>query len=247
MIMRKQLLCIVSALLVIILVSGCREPENIPLDIPAEWQADGNRWWHAGTDTTIAFRNLETLHSMGIEGSEPAGYEIGTGDFVDAAARQRLVLYVKEGLIQLFRNQPEIVDSLFELHVVPKMANAELRGDARPVINAFKKEGYRILARHFRQPYSLTKLGVDVPLQFPDSLRFKDIQGEVFLQVYISDKGEPVAIEQIRGIHPTLDRIAIRAMTEMRWQPAYVVKGLKSPAIPSWARYSVRFASPPQG
>ncbi|MDQ6960374.1 MAG: energy transducer TonB, partial [Mariprofundaceae bacterium] len=79
---------------------------------------------------------------------------------------------------------------------------------------------------------------------FPDSLRNTNVSGVVFLQIHISAEGEPVAIEKLNGVHPVLDRIAMRAMTKMRWQPAYVVKGSKSPPVASWARYRVRFASP---
>jgi len=224
--------------------TACQTEEAIPLDVPGGWHADGLRWWYGETDTSYAFRNLETLSDMNIKGASKLAYEIGTGEWVEEEARSRLVIHVKNSLIQLFRNQPEIVDSLFERHVVKKMSDAPLRGDMRRVINKYKKEGYRTISRHFTQPYSLTKLGVDVPLFFPDSLRSQNVRGEVFLQIHISEEGLPVAIKKLNGVHPVLDRIAMRAMTEMRWQPAYVVKGLKSPAIPSWARYTVRFVPP---
>ena len=224
--------------------AACRQEESIPLDVPDGWHANGPRWWYENTDTTHAFRDLETLRSMNIKSAKTAGYEIGTGEWIEEEARNRLVTYVKNSLIPLFRHQPQIVDSLFERFIVKKMANARLRGDVRPVIIKYKKEAYRVISRHFRQPYSITKLGVDVPLLFPDSLRIQNVHGEVFLQIHISDEGLPVAIELLSGIHPVLDRIAIRAMTQMRWQPAYVVDGLKSPAIASWARYTVRFAPP---
>ena len=233
--------------LLVLSCGGCRVEENIPLDVPDGWESDGGRWWIAGEDTSAAFRDLETLSDMGIVDARVDETRLGSGDAIEEAARKQLATYVKESLIQLFRNHPEVVDSLFDRHVAPRMAGARIHGDVRPVVNEFKKEGYRTISRHFRQPFSITKLGVDVPLLFPDSLRTQEISGEVFLQIYISEDGKPLAIRRLRGVHPVLDRIAMRAMTEMRWQPAYVVQGLKSPAIRSWARYTVRFASPGEG
>lgn len=173
-------------------------------------------------------------------GLKPFGQRSGESD---REARRRLVTYVKESLIPLFRNQPDVVDSLFERFVVPKMANARIEGDVRPVIKTFKLEGYRTITRFFREPYSLTKMGLDIPVPIPDSLRDKSIVGRVFMQVYISDEGDPVAIKKLNGVHPVLDRIAVRAMTQMKWQPAYLLKGRKANPIASWARFTVDFAS----
>jgi Gram-negative bacterial TonB protein C-terminal len=225
-------------------LTGCLAPEEISLEVPDGWQTDGTRWWKTEIDTTVAFPDLESLRSMGVRNLWQSDPDAASPAMYAEEAQQRLSTLVKSSLIQLFRNQPAIVDSLFELHVVPRMKDTFLDGDVRPLITKFQKEGYRIISRHFRQPFSITKLGVDVPLLYPDSLRTQDIRGEVFLQIYISDTGEPVAIKKLNGVHPILDRIAILAVTKMRWQPAYVVEGLKSPAIPSWARYTIRFAPP---
>jgi hypothetical protein len=165
------------------------------------------------------------------------------GSVSEQQARRRLITHVKDSLIPLFRNEPDIVDSLFERFVVPKMADVNIQGDVSPVIKQYKLEGYRTIARHFREPYSLTKMGVDIPVPIPDSLREKSIVGRVFMQIYISADGDPLAIRQLRGVHPVLDRIAVRAMTQMKWQPAYVLRGGRAVAIPSWARFNVDFAS----
>ncbi len=226
-----------------ILLAGCFSEESISLEIPDGWENDGVYWWRTGSDTTDVFRNLETLSSMGIEigsGLEPFSQRSRESD---RAARRRLVTHVKDSLIPLFRNQPDVVDSLFERFVVPKMSNARIEGDVRPVIKTFKLEGYRTIARFFREPYSLTKMGRDIPVPIPDSLRDKSIVGRVFMQVYISDEGDPLAIKKLNGVHPVLDRIAVRAMTQMKWQPAYVLKGGKAIPIESWARFKVDFAS----
>ena len=229
---------------VLISVGGCMSPEDISLEVPDGWSTDGTRWWQADIDTSVAFPDLETLNSMGIANLWRPDPQANSPAMYEDDARKRLATLVKSSLIELFRNHPAIVDSLFELHVVPQMADVVLEGDVRPAVRKFQKEGYRTISRHFRQPFSITKLGVDVPLSYPDSLRAENIRGEVFLQIYISDTGEPIAIQKLDGVHPILDRIAILAVTEMRWQPAYVVDGLKSPPVPSWARYTIRFAPP---
>ncbi|TDI75664.1 MAG: energy transducer TonB [Bacteroidetes bacterium] len=227
------------------LLTGCTRTEEIPLDVPEGWYTDGTLWWKSDVDTSMAFPDLETLESMSLKNLWKADPQAFSPAMEDADARKRFSMLVKTSLIELFRNHPTIVDSLFEKHVVPQMKDVRMDGNVRPEVTKFQKIGYRTLSRHFRQPFSITKLGTDVPLQYPDSLRASNIQGEVFLQIYISDTGMPIAIKKLGGVHPILDRIAILAITKMRWQPAYVIKGLKSPPVPSWARYTIRFAPPP--
>ncbi len=234
---------IVSVIALAALFSGCRQGEPIPLGVPETWTEDGLRWWRLEADTSGVFRNLETLTAMGIAEPPSTDPMFGFGGTDREWARRQLIVHVKNSLIPLFRNRPQVVDSLFERFVVPKMASARLEGDVRSVIMTFKREGYRIIARHFREPYTLTKLGLDIPVPIPDSLREQSIVGQVFMQVYISDSGEPLAIEKLHGVHPVLDRIAIRATTEMRWQPAYLLKGGKSRPLPSWARFKVNFST----
>ncbi|MDX1739727.1 MAG: energy transducer TonB, partial [Rhodothermales bacterium] len=67
------------------------------------------------------------------------------------------------------------------------------------------------------------------------------VTGDVDLQVYINDEGEPAAIEKLQGVHPVLDDIAMVATANVRWQPAYLLRVGKSYPIPSWVRYSVKF------
>jgi hypothetical protein len=222
---------------------GCLPEESIPLHVPEGWVNEGVLWWRASADTNGVFPDLETLLSMGAATTDQMQPLTLRGEFSDRAARRLLITHVKESLIPLFRNQPEVVDSLFERYVVPKMAKARIRDDVRPVIKKFKLEGYRTIARHFREPYSMTKIGIDIPVPIPDSLRGKDIAGGVFMQVYISEDGDPLAIKKIRGVHPVLDRIAIRAMIQMKWQPAYLLKKNKARPIASWARFDVNFSN----
>jgi len=222
---------------------GCLAEESIPLDVPDGWVNEGVLWWRATIDTSGVFPDLETLLSMGAATPDQMRPAASIGGISDRAARRMVITLVKESLIPLFRNHPEVVDSLFEKYVVPKMAGAPIHGDVKPVIKKYKLEGYRAIARHFREPYKMTEMGVDIPVPIPDSLRGKDIVGRVFLQVYISEDGDPLAMKKIRGVHPVLDRIAVRAMIQMKWQPAYLLKKNKARPIPSWARFDVNFSS----
>jgi TonB family protein len=156
-------------------------------------------------------------------------------------ALQQLARAVKVSLIALIRNEPQVVDSLFEKLVVPKLQDADLSRDPDALVERYKKEAYRTLARHFREPRATVMLGRDVPVIYPDSLRRAGVTGDVDLQVYINEEGEPAAIEKLSGVHPVLDEIAMRATTKVRWQPAYLLRVGKSYPIPSWIRYSVKF------
>ncbi len=217
---------------------------------PEGWVGTGGettplRWWQAGVDTTGLFRDLETLPGMGIP--EPTRTYSASGQLVrDAASFEPAFAYaVKRSLIRLYRNQPEVVDSLFEAHVVPLIREADLQdGTAlREQVETFKRTGYDALRKHFREARTLLRLGEDVPVVYPDSLREKGIGGDVRVQAYLDEEGVPQAIELIEGVHPVLDDLAMRATTQMRWQPAYLLQKGQWRPIPSWVRFRVRFAA----
>ena len=105
----------------------------------------------------------------------------------------------------------------------------------------FKREGYRLIYRHFREPRTTLQVGTDIPVEIPDSLSAQAAGRAVSFQVFISDEGVPQAIELLSGIHPVLNHIALRATMQMRWQPAYLLRGRKSVPISSWARFRIRF------
>ena len=210
--------------------------------IPKGWDGNSTYWWQIGADTTNAFRPLESFEDMGVPGSHLLSASLDGSSVGDRRIAQlKFNQYVKESLIELFRNEPDVVDSLFDAYVVPKMEGINLDGDVRPHIKTQQREAYRVIARHFRSPRATTKLGEDIPIIVPDSLREQHISGSVLIQLALNKEGVPVALQNLSGVHPTLDRIAMQAMTQMRWQPAYLLKGSKSVAIPSWARMKVRF------
>lgn len=217
--MLRPLLC--SLLLLLLLApTACAPAEpDVPAGPPEGWQAEGDRWWRAGVDTARAFRNLEDLGQMGV--AEGSSFELA----------------VKNSLIELFRNDPERIDSLFARFVAPKLAGG---GD----VEAFKREGYGALRTQFREPRTAKALGADIPVPYPDSLRQKQVSGAVRTQVYLDAEGQPQAVEVLEGVHPVLDAIALRATTEMRWSPAYHFRNGSWQAQPAWVRFNVRFAPP---
>lgn len=229
-----------------LVLSGCAPNETTPLSIPKGWDGNATYWWQIGADTTNAFRNLESMTTMGVPGSHLLGATLeGSRRGDRQLAQLKFNQYLKESLIELFRNEPEIVDSLFDKYVVPRLEGANLDGDVAPQIKTYQREAYRVLARHFRYPRATTKLGEDIPVPVPDSLKDKGISGTVLIQLALNKEGVPIALRKLSGVHPTLDRIAMDAMTQMRWQPAYVLRGGKSEAIPSWTRMKVRFGVGP--
>ncbi len=225
-------------------IAGCGQEENIPVSTPKGWYGNSTIWWQVGADTTNAYRALETMEDMGVPGSFLLSLTIdGTSDTEMELAQRKFNQYLKESLIELFRNEPELVDSLFEKYVVPKISGINLEGDVQPLIKEYKGVAYQILIRHFRYPISITKLGLEIPIQVPDSLKGKGISGAVFLQIALNKEGVPKAIKKLDGLHPTLDRIAMRAMTQMRWKPAYILKNGQFRPTPSWARMRVLFGA----
>jgi hypothetical protein len=221
---------------------GCQTEELPPPPIPKGWDGNSTYWWQIGADTTNAFRTLETFEDMGVPGSHLLSASLDGSDVGDRQLAQlKFNQYVKESLIEMFRNEPHVVDSLFNQYVVPKMAGANLDGDVQPLIKSYQREAYRVIARHFRYPRATTKLGVDIPIVVPDSLQEQHISGSVLIQLALNKEGVPIALQNLSGVHPALDRIAMEAMTQMRWQPAYLLRGSKSVAIPSWTRMKVRF------
>jgi hypothetical protein len=64
------------------------------------------------------------------------------------------------------------------------------------------------------------------------------------MQLRLDDEGVPQAVKIIESVHPVLDAIALNAATQMRWQPAYVLKGSDWDPEPAYVRWSVRYRQP---
>ena len=221
--------------------SGCTSGSAHIPGPPDGWESDGTKWWLPGADTTKAFRDLETLESMGVSNADRV-YAVGNSSRA-SIQRDNLVFAVKQSLIELIRNEPYVVDSLFEAIVTPKLNKAKLSGDPTEDIKNLKRQSYRDISRRFREPRTVTKLGEDVPVAYPDSLADAGVTGSVGMQVFLNTEGVPQAVQLIESVHPVLDDLAMKATTQMRWQPAYLLKDSKSKSepIPAWVRFHVGF------
>ena len=239
--MNKTIPLLLFALL--LLLVGCRR-ESADLSGPPEgWEHEDGRWWMAGVDTSEAFRDLETLAEMGV--TSDAVFASTRALAQDRSLQQgQLTQAVRQSLIRLYRNAPEVVDSLYQEKVVPSLEDADLQKDPDELVETRKKRAYTLLRRHFREPVPALELGEDVPVVYPDSLRRQGIGGPVKMQVRLNAEGEPVAIELLDGSHPVLNELAVRTTTQMRWQPAYVLRKGEWVPQPSWARYTIRYAVP---
>ncbi|SHK72774.1 TonB family protein [Rhodothermus profundi] len=215
---------------------GCQPSTS--LEPPAGWQAADGRWWRDGVDTTLAFRDLTSLAAMGLEGTPMASVSR------TYAAGEVLVQAVRRSLTPLFRVHPEIIDSLFNRHITPDLEQTSISGDLEAEVDRLRQESYRELQRYFREPRPVTRLGEDVPIVYPDSLIARGVAGKVEMQVYLDAEGQPQAIKLLEGVHPVLDRLAMRATAQMRWQPAYVRQGNTWQAVPSWVRFNIRYQIP---
>ncbi len=222
------------------LTSGCTTEEVFTYGPPDDWQANGAKWWKAGQDTTGLFRDLETLEAMDVAGSNDV-YLSNAALNAGHDARDQFAKAIKRGLIQMYRNEPTIVDSLFAQFLTPKVADVKFTNDPVKDVEKFKKDAVSLLRRHFREPRTRLELGTDVLVVYPDSLREQGIQGAVKMQVFLDEEGNPLTVELIEGVHPVLDQLALVATTEMRWLPAYVEHKRDWKPIPSWTRFRITF------
>ncbi len=211
----------------LMLLAACAGEEAAPdLGPPEGWTGADGLWWREGFDTTGVFRDLETLGEMGV-----------------AESRSLFTQSVKQSLIRLYRNDPEIVDSLFEKHVAPKI-KVDAGMDYRKEVDQYKRRGLDLIDNHYRAPRARLRLGQDIPVPYPDSLLQQRISGKVYTQIYLDPEGEPQAIALLEGVHPALDAIAMRAVTQQRWTPAYLLQKGRWRQLPAWDRFNVIFRAP---
>lgn len=235
---RFSLPALVALLGCFVLLQACTTGGAFDTQAPEGWESSDNKWWKPGVDTSLAFRDLETLMAMGVEGAEIV---YGSGAGARESFQSQLERAVKQSLIQIIRNEPEVVDSLLEHVVMPKVTVTG--NDVDAMVSKYQREGYRSLARHFREPREKVRVGEDIPLVYPDSLRDAGIGGVVNMQLYLDTDGVPQAIWTTTPVHPVLDALAMHATIQAQWQPAYLLKGGKSDPIPAWVRFRIRFSS----
>lgn len=224
---------LLAALALMLGLAACSDGGPADLGPPEGWTAQGDSlWYRSGVDTALAFRDLGNLTRMGVLSAEVYASNGMTPEQI------RLSRALKIEFMPLFRNNPEVVDSVFEAHVADEVREAPA-GEASEVARSMKSATYRTLQRHFREPLLLTQLGEDVPYVYPDTLR--SVAGRVRLQIYVDAEGAPQAIKLLDRVHPTLDALAMQATTQMTWQAAFVRRTSGFKPISSWALNSIPF------
>lgn len=221
--MKRAVLLLLTPLL--FLLAACGGGSSYNPGAPDGWEADGTKWWIEGVDTSVAFRDLTSLQTMDV-GASYAPF--GAGQVLSS---------IRQSLIRAYRNHPEVVDSLFTLRVAPQIENNFEGRDQEEL----KREAYQTLTKHFQEPRTMSRLGEDVRIVYPDSLRAAGVSGRVRTQVYLNEEGQPVAVSLLDSVHPVLDDIAMKATTEMKWRPAYLLSRGQWDAIPAWARFNINF------
>ncbi len=229
-------------LLVVVLLFGCLPEKTVETGPPEGWQAEDMRWWRTDIDTTGVFRDLETLASMRV--ADAGAPYVATPNLARQRATQRqwFKRAVKQSLIRLYRNEPEVVDSLFERHITPMLDGVKLSANPRAEVERFKRKSYLFLHKnYFQAPQTRLQIGPDIEMPYPEALRKGGVAGSVRIQVYINEEGEPLTLQLLESVDPDLDGIAMRAMTQMRWRPTYTMRKGRWVAIPAWARLGVPF------
>ncbi len=57
-------------------------------------------------------------------------------------------------------------------------------------------------------------------IDYPDSARLKNIQGQVIIRFVVNQAGDVTRTEVMRGVHPLLDDEALRVVNQMpQWKP----------------------------
>jgi hypothetical protein len=229
-------------LILLIAAFGCTPPD-VPLGAPDGWNEHADRWWKVDADTAMVFRDLSSFDAMGYPLTDVV---YGRGQ---ATYQEQVLNAVKDKLFRMYQNEPHVVDSLFNQHARDRVLRGTTQSRSADAARELGAEVYKVLVRHFRQPYPKYKLASPkaarrdpelVPVIYPDSLRNQGIGGKVNLQIYLNPDGEPLAIKRLNTIHPLLDNFAMQATTQMRWHPVY----LHGEPIYGWAFFNVIFKAP---
>lgn len=230
-------LLLVAALIVVGCSSGGAQTGP-----PSGWNTADSRWWAKGVDTSRALRNLDSLHTMGVMGAPAYSASL------QGANTEQFVQAVKRELIALYRNNPEIVDSLFQQYARPDIEKADLsvsdEKKLKNMLTQYKNESYKAISKHFTEP---RREDQELSISYPDSLRRQETSGEVDMQLYLNEQGEPQAVKLLQGVHPVLNDIAMSAATRTSWQPAYLTREGEQQPVPSWVRFGFTFRPPPGG
>jgi hypothetical protein len=224
------------ALLLLLTAAACSDGGGDVL--PEGWVQSGDLFYRADVDTTGLFPNLDNLVSMGILADTTYDQRDRAGWVARSLKRDMLVLY---------RNNPRLVDSVFDSRVPDLIAARDLSGRLQPVVDELESPVRRSLLQGFYPPSPLKKLGQDIPVPFPDSIRAQ-MEGErVRTQVALGADGFAQAVQILEPAHPTLERIAVGVIAQQKWNAGYVTLTNTNERVraPSWVRYNILFGRPP--
>ena len=219
-------LVLLAALLAAACASG---PDAGP---PADWESDGaGRYWAPGTDTGRAFRDLSSLDAMGVANEE-----------------SEFLRWVQENLIQIYRSNPEVVDSVFNAEFGERLREAAAQADDAAATDAVVNE----VKRDFYQRYNNARKN-ETELAVPDSLQ--RVSGEVVLDVFVRQDDAlaaagdpypfvPVAVQVVEGTGTGLDALAVGDVARARYTSAWVRETAGRSAgtpIDNWVRITRSF------
>lgn len=225
-----------------LILAGCGGGDGDPAAPPSGWNANETRMWASDVDTSEVFRNMSSLEAMGIIGEDVA---FGSG----SVSQEQFQNAVKRSLLELYRSNPAVVDSLFEEHAVPVLQDADLGSDIveegkikQKILDKYGQKALKAVDEHYEQP--IIQEGI-TGLPYPDSLRTEENSGRVEVQVHVTADGTVDAVEVVEGTHPILNAIIMRAAaTETTWNPAYVTEDGEQTPYPGWGRLSTNFPAP---
>jgi len=233
-----------SLLVGLFLIAGCGGGSN-PAAPPDGWETSDMRWWKEGVDTSEVFIDLDSLSTMGVV-DQTMQLEGGN------VTRDQFNAAIKRSLIKLYRNNPMIVDSLFNEYATSQLEDVDLSGDVvgekgqlkDKILNKNQKVAYKAITEYFREPQRQSSPDI----VWPDSLRSEEYYGVVQIQAHLAVEGEgdnatarPDAVQVLSGTNPTLDRIALEATTEATWNPAYTLEDGEWSPVDSWVRFDIPF------
>ncbi|MEL6616645.1 MAG: TonB family protein, partial [Bacteroidota bacterium] len=178
-----------------------------------------------------AFRDLETIESMGI-----------------SEAPNDRIRYARESMLFLFRTAPEVVDSVFNADAAPLFDRPFRTGDAfRADLDETVENAKKVIVGGggnesiYRQTTVLPDPAPEGAF-YPDSLRTAGVSGRVSVQVRVTAEGDPVAVSVVDSVHPVLDALVMRQAATSSFNPAWVVQGRRGGvAVPNYYRTGVTF------
>ena len=216
--MRSLLLLAVG----LVTLSACGE-SGPPATPPEGWvAASPTRWYLPGTDTTAAYRDLSTLDAMGV------------------AREPEFVRWVQEKMTDIYRTDPETVDSVFAADYLAEVEAGVPQGDdygaeADALVNRIKTE---IFQRYNASRYQPPATGLAVPEALSGT------SGRVAVQVYVDEANKPVAVRLVEGTGTELDQVFMRHVLSGTYTDAWVRPRAGRTAgveIPSWVHVQSDF------